>query len=229
VRLAVPSYLAPGTWLENLKIAADLGWIRGVELLFFSYDEEARRIMAKESAGIAAMSSRFEFSLHFPDPLENADEALVELTRPYVPLYIVHPPAEASEPELTRWAALLGSWRARYGEVFALEYTGRVAFARAERASPGLPLCPDVGRLVLDGEDPATWIGGRADRVAELQLHAARGDVDHFPLSGEEPWLLPILELALSRDWRVELEVFSLEGAAASARALERARRRPRC
>jgi sugar phosphate isomerase/epimerase len=224
VTLATPSYLAPGTWLENLRLAAGIAWIRGVELLFFAYDEDARRTMALEAPAIAALAGRFEYSIHLPDPLGDADEELVELAAPFARLFVAHPPASGDASDAARWAKLLGSWRERYGERFALEYTGRSPFAAAERELPALPLCPDAGKLVLDGEDPARWMAARAGRVVELHAHAARGGKDHLPLSGEEPWLPEVLGLAEAGDWRVVLEVFSLEAAEASARAVERAR-----
>jgi hypothetical protein len=227
MKLAVPSYLIPGTWLENLEVVASSEWFRGVELLFFAYDEDAQRILKDELPGISALSGRLEFSLHLPDLLSPSDEELVEITRPFVSLYVAHPPKVGANTSL--WADLIGSWRSRYGDRFILEYTGREAFAAAERALPGLPLCPDTGRLALDGEDPASWIGNKADRVAELHLHAARGGRDHFPLAGDEPWLPEVLGLTAARGWRVVLECFSLEAASASARAVESAREGVRC
>ncbi|HOX33251.1 MAG TPA: hypothetical protein PLB91_13050 [Spirochaetales bacterium] len=223
MRLAVPSYLVPGTWLENLELAASIGWIRGVELLFFAYDEEARRILARELGGIAELSGALELSLHLPDPLGPADEALVEATRPFVGLFVAHPPKDGDPKTAARWATLLGSWISRYGPDFLLEYTGREPFARAERELPGLPLCPDTGRLLLDGEEPARWIGERAGRVRAVHAHAAREGKDHLALTGEEAWLPALIGLARERDWRLELEVFSLELASASERAIERA------
>jgi hypothetical protein len=218
MKLACPSYLVPGTWLENLEAASPISWLGGMELLFFRYDEDARSILSRELAGISGFASRFDLSLHLPDPLGAADEELVELTRPFVGLYVVHPPKEAGL--LALWASLLGAWRARYGEAFCLEYTGREAFGAAERELPGLPLCPDTGRLALDGEDVEAWIEARAGRVAELHLHAARGVKDHYALAGDEPWLPRLARLAEERDWRLDLEVFSRSGAAESADAL---------
>jgi hypothetical protein len=225
MKLAAPSYLIPGTWLENLEAAASIEWLDGVELLFFAYDEDARRILGRELPGIAASAERLELSLHLPDPLSPADEELVEMTAPFVSLYVAHPPKVGALP----WADLIGSWRSRYGDRFLLEYTGREAFAAAELALPGLPLCPDAGRLLLDGEDPASWIGLRADRVAELHLHAAREGRDHLPLSGDEPWLPGVLGLAEARGLRVVLECFSLEAVGASARAVEASGEGARC
>jgi hypothetical protein len=227
MRIAAPSYLIPGTWLENLEAAASIEWLGGLELLFFFYDEDAKRILANELPGIAASSDRLELSLHLPDPLRPADEELVERTAPFVSLFVAHPPKGGAGA--LPWAELIGSWRSRYGDRFLLEYTGREAFAAAERALPGLPLCPDTGRLALDGEDPASWIRSRADRVAELHLHAARDGRDHLPLAGDEPWLPETLRLAAARDWRVVLECFSLEDVGASARAVEAAREEARC
>jgi hypothetical protein len=205
--IASPSYLVPGTWLENLEAVADLPWLGGVELLFFAFDEDARGILGRELEGIASFSKRFSLSLHLPDPLGEPDEELVELTRPFVGLYVAHPPKSVADAP--RWALLLGKWRERYGDAFALEYTGRDAFAAAEAALPGLPLCPDTGRLALDGEEIAAWIASRAERVAELHVHGWKEGKDHLPLSPEDPWLPEVARLASRGNWRVNLEVFA--------------------
>jgi sugar phosphate isomerase/epimerase len=227
MRLAAPSYLVPGTWLENLRAASTVDWIEGVELLFFSYDEDARRCLDAELSGIESFVDRFDYSLHLPDPLTTADERLVELTRPFVPRYVVHPPriGVASET-LDSWAELIDTWRSRHGDVFLLEYTERESFAAAEREYSGLPLCADSGRLLLDGEDPVAWMKARAERIGEVHLHAARAGKDHLALSARDGWLPEAARFLAATDWRVEIEVFSMEGACSSARALEAARGR---
>lgn len=222
--LAVPSYLIPGTWLRNLRAFVDIEWIRGVELLFFSYGDDDRRILDAELSGIEALAGRFEYSLHLPDPLVPEAEGLVELTRGFVRRYVVHPPnPEAGAREAASWASLLDSWRGRFGDDFLLEYTGLAAFTQAESEYPGLPLCADSGRLLLDGIDPVAWMAERASRIGEVHLHAARGGKDHQALSADDDWLPEAARFLAGTAWRVELEVFSMDGAASSASALTEA------
>jgi len=217
VKLCVPSYLFPGTWLENLEAMVALEWIQGVELLFFSYDEDARRILAEERERIAALSGRFELSLHLPDPLSDADEELVAATRDFVKLYVLHPPTSGA----LAWAALVGSWRSRYGDDFLLEYTGAEAFAQAEARAPGLPLCADTGRLLKDGISPALWMQERAVRLREIHLHTLRGGRDHVPLDPDEQWLRELGPFLRGFCGRLELELFSGADVEASRAALE--------
>jgi hypothetical protein len=220
VKVCVPSYLVPGTWLENLIAVRPLDWIEGVELLFFAWDEDARSILGAEREAIARLAGRFSYSLHLPDPLRPEDEELVALTRDFVGLYVIHPPRAASA-EI--WAGMVESWRSRYGDDFLLEYCGAEDFAAAERALPGLPLCPDAGRLARDGIATAEWIAARGSRVRELHLHRAAGGKDHLPLVAGEPWLEDLAPFLAGFGGRVELELFSLEGAESSRRALEAA------
>lgn len=229
--IAAPSWQVPGTWLENLDALADIDWIGGVELLFFSYGEEARRDFAAERDRIAAYARRFSFSLHLPDPLGPEAIDLVDATESFVGMYVFHPcSADAGE-----WARVANKLRDSYGASrFALEYTGAAALdrglerlSRARRWPAGAPgaapgICADTGRLALGGIDPAEWIRDRATSIAELHLHAARGGKDHFPLGVEDSWLPAVAEEARARDWRVVLETFSLEKTRASYECLKR-------
>ncbi len=216
--LSVPSYLVPGTWLENLELMMDLGWIEGVELLFFSWDEDAKAILEREREAIAALSGRFAFSLHLPDPLGPGDESLVESTRDFVDSYVAHPPA--GETVSGDWAGLLAGWRRRYGDDFLVEYTGASAFALAEAALPGLPLCADTGRILREGGDPGAWIAERQDRVREIHLHGLCGGLDHAAFAGDEAWLLTLVPALSAFPGRVNIEIFGLAGAQAGRRAL---------
>ncbi len=218
MRVHVPSYLVPGTWLENIRVAEKLDWVSGVELLFFSYDEDARGIFAREAGAIADFADRFRFSLHLPDPLTSADEALVEAAMPFVRSYVLHPPRESAE--LDAWARLVQGLRTRYGRVFYLEYTGRDAFAAAERRLGDMEVCADSGRILLDGDRPARWLAKMSGRVRELHLHGVSGTKDHAPLRPEAPWLREIAAGLVDFPGILELEVFSLEGAEESYRVL---------
>lgn len=223
MKLCVPSYLMPGTWMENLEALGDSEWVDGVELLFFAYDAEARAILDRERGGIAALSDRFELSLHLPDPLSADDEELVAATRDFVSLYVLHPPGGDIAPaKAEAWPSLVESWRARYGDDFLLEYTGAAAFAAAEAALPGLPLCADTGCLLREGLSPAAWSASRSGRIREFHLHGLADGRDHAAPRGDEGWLVELSAFLESYDGRVELEVFSREGVDAARAALSR-------
>jgi hypothetical protein len=228
MRLFVPSWQIPGTWLENIEALAGEAWIEGIELLFFSWDEEARRGFAAEAERIAASMDRFAFSLHLPDPLPRDAGDLVAVTSPFVERYVFHPWKD--EPQLMRfrdWRATLEGLFAGYGrDRFSLEYTGAGPFAESSALFPGVTACADTGRLVLDGVDPADWISERIGTIREIHLHGARigpgAGKDHLPLTGEEPWLEKLLGLVGDSDCVVDLETFSLEATKASRDALKR-------
>jgi sugar phosphate isomerase/epimerase len=155
--------------------------------------------------------------------LSAEDEELVASTRDFVSLYVLHPPGRENPAACAdAWAGLVGGWRGSYGDDFLLEYTGAEAFASAEAALPGLPLCADTGCLMREGLSPAAWVAGRSSRIREIHLHGLETGKDHGPLRDGEDWLDELAPLLETHSGRVELEVFSLEGVEASWLALER-------
>jgi len=52
--LSVPSFVIPGTYLENVLFLEDFAEIRAVELLFYLYDPETRELLIREREGLAA-------------------------------------------------------------------------------------------------------------------------------------------------------------------------------
>lgn len=226
MRLIVPSWLVPGGWLANVEVAAGLGWASGVELLFFSFEGEDRELFLSEREGIieAAAKAGLSLSVHLPDPLLPAHCELVELLAPQAECFVVHPPYRG---EADGWRNLLSVLRKRHGDRFLLEYTGAGDFAAAEEALPGLPLCADTGRLLVEGIEPAAWIAQRAGRIREVHLHgveeggegaAAR---DHRVFTGHEAWLSALGPFLSGWSGRVELEVFSLAKVEAARAALK--------
>ena len=239
MKLCVPSYQLPGSWLFNLERLADLPWIEGIELLFFSFDEDARRLFIEEREGIAAFSNRFSFSLHLPELLAQGTRDLVEMSEAFVELYVFHPfegkgaSLAGEEGEATgnvatgdraeAWAETLEALRSGFGrDRFAMEYTGESAFERSMELAPGIPLCADTGCLIRNGLAPAEWIAERADSMAELHMHAARNGKDHFPFSKDDLWVAKVAEMAAESKWRIVFETFSLEGSEASYEAFRR-------
>ncbi len=213
--LSAPSWVAPGTYLENLDILERVRAIRSVELLFFIYDEETRALFARERDGIAARADRFGFTVHLPDPLLPEHEELVESTLGFARSYVFHPAvAEGAE----RLARTVGLWRRRYGDLFYLENT-RISLFDANLPLFGdIGLCCDVGHLVLEGLDPASWLAERADRVRELHLHGVSEGKDHSAFTFRDLTMGRLTPFLESFDGTVELELFSLaeiEGAVA--------------
>lgn len=226
MRLVVPSWLVPGGWLQNVEVAVGLGWAAGIELLFFSFEGEDRELFLSERDGIidAAARGGLSLSVHLPDPLLPAHCELVDLLAPAADCYVVHPPRRGAADG---WRTLLSVLRRRHGDRFLLEYTGAEDFAAAEAAMPGLPLCADTGRLLVEGIEPAAWIAQRAERIREIHLHGVEEGVgeattrDHRVFSGREPWLSSLRPFLSGWTGRVELEVFSLAKVEAARAALK--------
>jgi len=211
--LSVPSYVIPGTYAENLRFLADKTLVDGVELLFFMYDQEIRRLMMDEIQEIRQFRSRFSYTVHMPDSIAPEHEEIIEATRDLAGAYIIHPPQE--DARLDGFAGLMDTWRGRYGkDAFILENTRLARFDAAEAAlkgtAYGLPLvCADIGHLRMEGHDPMAWLEAKAGRVAELHLHGFDGRSDHVPFGAEEPWLVSLLPYLHSFAGVIELELFA--------------------
>ena len=227
MKLCVPSWQLPGSWLYNAEKLVDLPWIEGIELLFFSFDDETRKLFAAEREALAGLAERFSFSLHLPDPLMPAVRDLIEMTESFVDDYVFHPCGIGEPTRENRhgpdWAALVQEMRAAYGrERFAMEYTGKKAFEKSLELLPDLSLCADTGGLIRDGHQPLAWIRSHAGSLSEIHLHAARGNKDHFALGPDDAWLPDLAKAAGESDWRIVLETFSLEESRASYDELRR-------
>ncbi|MFA6366491.1 MAG: hypothetical protein WCX13_04825, partial [Candidatus Hydrogenedentales bacterium] len=61
MKLCVPSWQLPGSWLRNAEKLVDLPWIEGIELLFFSFDDETRKLFDAEREALAGLAERFSF------------------------------------------------------------------------------------------------------------------------------------------------------------------------
>jgi hypothetical protein len=225
LRFTVPSWVIPGTYLENLRFLADKPEIAGVELLFFLYDGDIRAQLESEWQGIEAYGNRFNYTAHLPDVLLPEHRELVVRLSPLVRHFIVHPrPAEEAEAQI----ALLRSWK---GEgPFLMENTlpGRLqAFLPCPDEEMGL--CMDTGHLLLEGQNPADFLRRRKGRVGEIHLHgldrekAARDGrlPDHRPLRVEDPWLRELFPLLRDFAGIINLEVFSWEEVEKSITALK--------
>jgi sugar phosphate isomerase/epimerase len=233
MKLCVPSYLIPGTWLENLRFIAhrelrgtnDFSWVEGIELLFFRYDDDAREIIGREASSIASFTDTFEFSVHLPDPFSPHDEELVDNTECFATLYVLHPTLAADVDEtgsgLVGWVSQVQKLRKCYGDRFALEYTGRKAFERSRAAIPDMPICADTGKLLLDGISPDRWISENLDSIREIHLHSvhrsgkycneAGGCRDHAALSADDEWLGRLTPVLSGFEGRIEFECFSAD------------------
>ncbi len=109
--LAVPSWVIPGTYAENLRFLDSKREIDTVELLFFIYDPEVRSLLDREYDLIRSYGSRFTFTAHLPDPLLPEHEELVDRLEPLVRHFIVHP----GKPEtMDRTMLLVDSWERKF-------------------------------------------------------------------------------------------------------------------
>lgn len=219
MKIIAPSYQIPGTWLHNARALASETWLEGLELLFFSYDEEAQKILETEADFLADFSSRYSFSLHLPDPMTPEAESLIERTLPFVELFVFHP-----EPDHDGWESLIRTLAQRFGpEKFAMEYTGKQKFDAGMQALSGteVRLCADTGILVREGRAPAKWLSEYAPRVAEIHLHGVKDGKDHTALSADDTWLASLIPYC-SRDIRINLETFALDTTRASYTTLQR-------
>jgi hypothetical protein len=208
--LATPSWVMPGTYLENIQFLSGKDMIGGVELLFFLYDEDIRSSFLRELPEIRGFVKRFVFTAHLPDNLNEEHEELVELLSPLVKHFIVHPAMEAKTQ-----ARYLEKWMNRYGKNrFLIENTspGRLESVLA-CLDDDTPLCMDTAHLLIEGKDPAVFARRYGDRICEIHLNGLGSGQDcnggHKPLSGKDAWLTDLPPFLRRFSGIVNLELFS--------------------
>lgn len=238
MRITVPSWVIPGTYLENLKFLRDKPEIQGVELLFFLYDAEVRTLLDQEWAEILEYRNRFTLTVHLPDPLLPEHEELVQRLASAVRHFIVHPdPPDRAQAQ----GDLLRSWGNRYGGGASPRFF--VENTRPQRLESLLPylgeetgICMDTGHLLLEGQSPGAFFTRRQSRIGEIHLHSlappqALADgrlADHRPLTrgdmvAPHSWLAELLPLLSRFEGVVNLEMFSWEEVYASLTLLREA------
>jgi sugar phosphate isomerase/epimerase len=232
--LSVPSWVIPGTYAENLRFLESKKEIRGVELLFFLYNDEIRSQFDSEWDKIRGYAERFTFTAHLPEFLLPEHEALIARLAPLARHFVIHPDAENPASQ----AALLKSWKERYGAVFLAEniFQGK-GVSSLEALLPHLDedfaLCMDTGHLLLDGKSPSDFFKARQNhqnRIGEIHLHSLdhkRSAVDgrltdHRRLREDDPWLLELLPLLKGYQGIINLEVFSWEEVEAGIEVLRK-------
>jgi len=233
--LSVPSWVIPGTYIENLRFLETKELIHGVELLFFLYDDKIKAQLDSEWEEICRYNERFVFTAHLPKLLLPIHEELVARLAPMVRHFIVHPEGNLRSLPLARrrgpvvenpaaQAQLLAEWTERYGAVFLVENTNPgLLEAMLPRLETSSGLCMDTGHLLLAGQNPADFFTAYRQRIGEIHLHAVDHEkasvdgklADHRQLRQNELWLHELLPLLADYRGIINLEVFSWEEAEA--------------
>ena len=207
--VSVPSYVIPGTYYENISIISQFEAIQAVELLFFNFDEETRDLFKREKEAICALSGRFAYTVHMPDPLRAEDAGLIELTSDLASHYVLHPPDAEADPDL--FEALVSRWTAEYGKIFLLEnITGRIFDSLVDN-DRSLSVCCDTGDLLTRGEDVNRFVRRYEPRIKEIHLHGIRKGRDHDTIDPKEPWFNCLIPFLKSFQGFLNIEVFSMK------------------
>ncbi|MDR2096970.1 MAG: TIM barrel protein [Spirochaetaceae bacterium] len=218
--VVTPSWVMPGTYLENINFLSGKNAVNGVELLFFLYDEEIRAGFQGELPEIKKFTERFMFTAHLPDKLNAGHEELVRALSPLVKHFIVHPSADA--PEQARY---IKDWMDRYGaRRFLLENT---VPGRLEVALPYfdacMPICMDTAHLLLEGASPADFVRRYGGRINEVHLNGTDGgDGGHKPFNSGDEWFLELAPFLRSFSGVVNIELFSWDEIRRSIDCLEK-------
>ncbi|MDR2795547.1 MAG: AP endonuclease [Spirochaetaceae bacterium] len=208
ILLATPSWVMPGTYLENLRFLRDKNSIDAVELLFFLYDDGIRTEFLRELPGIRDFAKRFVFTAHLPGSLKEEHEELVGTLSPLVKHFIVHPAADA-EAE----ARFLETWMARYGrQRFLLENTSPGLLEALLACFDGdAPLCMDTAHLLMEGRSPAEFARRYGGQIREVHLNGTGegGGDSHKAPRAEDGWFLELTPFLRQFSGIVNLELFS--------------------
>lgn len=205
--IATPSYVIPGTYLENVRFLDSFSLVSGIELLFFLFDEETDALFCRERDEILRYADRLSFSVHMPDPLVPEYRRLVELTTPLDATYVVHEPAK----DRGSFAATITAWREEFGDRFFLENLADRSFASAAAELAEMPICLDTGHALLAGESPAGLAERYCERIREVHLHGVTGGKDHATFSGDDEWFLEMLPFLRRFDGTINIELFAID------------------
>lgn len=207
--LAVPSFIYPDHWVPNVRMLGP--HVDEIELLLFESRPESLipaddiRVLAELGRDLSITYNvhlPVDVSLAHPDSAQrkHAVDAIaraVALTEPLHPsAWVLHLPADEppdhSEDDSPLWTA----WRDRAADglrrllncgipprKLALE---TLAYP-PERLIPlldafGLPLCLDIGHLILAGRDPAEFWETHGERISIVHLHGVSDGRDHRAL-----------------------------------------------
>ena len=205
MRLSVPSYIIPGTYLENVRYIDSIPEVENIELLFFAFDEDSRALYQRERKGLESYLGRFSYTAHLPDILEPDHAVIVDETSSLVSQYIVHPPKGNPEAFVT----LIQGWIDRYGESFLVENVTDRPIEDVLLELPGLGLCLDTGHALLTGTAPREITMAYPDRLREVHLHGVRDGKDHHSFGAGETWFQDILPDLRRPELLVHLEAFA--------------------
>lgn len=205
--ISTPSYLFPGTYLENIRYIHTMPEINSVELLFFIFDEETKLLYGRERRDIEAFYPHLRFTVHMPDELLPEHEALIEMTAPIATHYILHPPAEDTD----RFLHLVTAWRKTYGEKFLLENLIERDFEGVLNKLGPMGVCCDTGHLLIRGRSPAWFCETYGESVREVHLHGTAEGWDHKPFDDEAIWFRDLVPFLKSFSGVVNLELFAVD------------------
>ncbi len=204
--LSVPSYVIPGTWLENIRhIDKNMPSVSNTELLFFIYDDETKRLFRPEEKEVFSYQGRLSFTIHLPDPLLPEHEELVGKTAKIAEHWIIHPPEDGREKNFIR---MVNRWAGIYGNRFLIEnliYRDSTIFIK----DTGWPLCMDTGHMLLGGGSPPEYLETHKERIKEIHLHDVVNGKDHSPLSARSKWLYDFIPMLESFGGIINIELFS--------------------
>lgn len=221
----VPSWVIPGTYVENLDFLSRQQTVAGVELLFYLYDAETEALLDTELPKIKEYADRFVFTVHMPDPLKAEHAALIEKLLPIGRHFILHPPApeysDAAYRLYERWVQAY-DLNAKDNGLFLTENTLPGRQEAFIQAMPDASLCLDTGHCLLEGKDPRKLLYEYRTKTREIHLHsinkvAALKDgrlEDHRPISLQDYWIPDFLIQLGSFDGIVNSELFSWQEAA---------------
>jgi sugar phosphate isomerase/epimerase len=232
-RLGTTSFIYPDGYAANVALLAP--YVDEIELLMFesrSVDSMPGREEIRQLQRLAA-THRITYSVHLPidvhpggaDPAERrqAVDALVRIIERTAALepcsYIVHLPyvgsrLEADAPEAWQEFNRLSLQRLIARGVPQnrlcienLDYP--MDWIRPILGEFGLPLCLDIGHLIIQGVDPAGVFERFRDRISVVHLHGVQNGRDHLALTDAHRVMMQTL-VTLLRTFRgsLSLEVF---------------------
>lgn len=213
-KIGVPSYVIPGTWLENIQFLENRTDIHAIELLLFLWDKTIRSDFLHELEAIQQFKNRFIFTLHLPDANFTVLEEIIALTNNCITAYCVHPPQDSTKSY--SFAASLISLEQRYQKPVLLENTTLSALeyvlACYQNIQPNINpgLCMDTAHLLVEGIAPVDFVARYGKFIKTVHLNDYEEQQEHKPISSRSDWIIPCIPFFKQFTGILEVELFSI-------------------
>lgn len=229
-----PSYIIPGTYLENIKfIDKNIPFISNIELLFYFLDLETLELISQEIKEIKKYNDKFSFSIHLPDDFKSNYNNIGQLFNILEGLnicnIIVHSPKVEKKEDLILFKNLISNFSKNFIKKTKLKINKReILFENLSQRDfdfinfdffNKFKICLDIGHIYIKNKSIEEFIyknNIEINRIKEVHFHGISENCDHRPFENQifQKYKMDLknffLELnKIKKSYFVNIEVFN--------------------